>query len=350
MASNRLPENGSLFIALILKMIAGIIKLGASVPVTMVTAEEMQEQLGPFREANEDYNTARSTRQEASDNYQAALAKVYNWLLAARLALIPRLGLSWSTAWAKAGFITPTTAIPRKITDRLALIALLQAFFKKNPSYESPNTGVTAAQAASLIAAADQMQEKFTEEDMAFDDADTAWQLAYTPLAESAMALIKNLEGKLGKLDPRWLGFGLQMPGASSTPGKPAGLTAHLDENGNIILQCDALALAMRYRWRGFIAGVEVDYRLVASTTEPIASVSNVMPGQTMQFAVQGVNDTLQGVLSDPIQFSMPPVEKPKAKETKAAEAPRPTETPVIVPTNGNGNGHGNSHRSTRRS
>lgn len=32
--------------------------------------------------------------------------------------------------------------------------------------------------------------------------------------------LIKNLQGKLAKDDPRWLVFGLQMPAANATPGQ----------------------------------------------------------------------------------------------------------------------------------
>ncbi len=350
MASNKTPRNGGLLISLARKMIGGIKKIGASVPVTMVTAEEMEAQLAPFIAADNAYNKARSVRQKASDAYQAATSAVYDWLLAARLALVPILGLRWSTAWAQAGFIRATTAIPSTVADRLTLIASLESFFKDNPGYQSPSTGVTAAKATALIATVELTQEAVTDEDMAFDDAGTAWQLAYDPLAASATALIKNLEGKLDSLDPRWLGFGLQMPGASSTPGKPTGLSAHLDEMGNVILQCNALALATRFRWRGFIVGVEVDYRLVASTTEPMASVDNVMPGQTMQFAVQGVNDTLQGVLSDPIQFTMPPVNKgakpivTAAAETKAVE--------LLAPARPNGNGHAteNGHRKTGRS
>jgi hypothetical protein len=104
-------------------------------------------------------------------------------------------------------------------------------------------------------------------------DASDAWTLAYDPLRDSAVQLIKNLEGKLDNLDPRWLGFGLQMPGTITTPGKPTGLVVHMDENGNVIPQCDPEALATRYRWRGFIVGVETDYRLLASTTEPMASI-----------------------------------------------------------------------------
>jgi hypothetical protein len=194
MASNKTPTNGGLIISLGRKMKVGIIKLGPSVPVTMVTADEIEAQLGPFVTANNAYNKARSTRQKASDAYQTATSAVYAWLLAARLALVPILGKRWSTAWAQAGFISATTAIPAKVADRLALIAALETFFEDNPSYESPNTGVTAAKATTLIAAANTTQETLTDEDMAFDDAGTAWQLTYDPLAGSVTALIKNLE------------------------------------------------------------------------------------------------------------------------------------------------------------
>lgn len=132
MASNKLPTNGGLFISLVKKMIAGIIKLGPSVPVTLVTAEEMQGQLDLFAGKDEEYNSARSKRQTLSDAYQAATGAVYTWLLAARLALVPTLGQRWSTAWAQAGFISPSTAIPSKIAERLSLINSLAVFFTKN--------------------------------------------------------------------------------------------------------------------------------------------------------------------------------------------------------------------------
>ena len=68
-------------------------------------------------------------------------------------------------------------------------------------------------------------------------------------------ALTKNLEGMLAKNDPRWLAFGLNMPGTSVTPGRPVNVTAQLDETGAIVAQCAATALATRYRWRTRIAG-----------------------------------------------------------------------------------------------
>ena len=91
---------------------------------------------------------------------------------------------------------------------------------------------------------------------------------------------------------------------------------AQRDAQGNILVQCDAVALATRYRCRMLLVGVETDYRVVASGTEPKLSVAGVVPGQTAQFIVQ-------------------------AEVAKPAAAPEPVA--VKAPTNGNGhsNGHG---------
>src|SRR5947209_3228075 len=192
MASNMLPTNGGLFIGLVTKMIKALIDLGASVPVTMVTEAEMQPQLDLFTEKNDGFNEARSARQAASDTYQAAMAAVYGWLLAARLALVPKFGNRWSTAWAQAGFINNSTAVPAKAPDQLALIAALKTFFTKNASYQSPSTDVTPAKAAALITAATTAQKDLSDETMALKAAGDAWTLAYDPLANSATQLIKN--------------------------------------------------------------------------------------------------------------------------------------------------------------
>ena len=55
------------------------------------------------------------------------------------------------------------------------------------------------------------------------------------------------------------------------------------------------MALAGRYRWRMLIVGVQTDYQLAASTTEPMASIGGVAAGQTVQIIVQAVNGSLQG-------------------------------------------------------
>ena len=130
----------------------------------------------------------------------------------------------------------------------------------------------------------------------------------------------------------------MQIPASITTPGQPVNLTAHPDDTAAIIVQCDAVPLATRYRWRMLVVGVETAYRLAASTTGPLGSISGVEPGKTVQLIVQAVNGNLQGVASDPIQFT---VLIPAAKVREAQPAAVLAET---VSANGHGKGQRHGH------
>ena len=69
-------------------------------------------------------------------------------------------------------------------------------------------------------------------------------------------------------------------------------------------------ASATRDRFRRMIVGVETAFALAASATEPIGSISDVLPGQTVQIIVQAVNGRFQRTASDPIRFTIPLVAK----------------------------------------
>ena len=157
-------------------------------------------------------------------------------------------------------------------------------------------------------------------------------------------ALIKILGATLEDNDPRWLSFGLQMPSTITTPGQPVNVQAHLDETGAVVVQCNAVPLASRYRWRMLRVGVETPYSLVARSVDPIGTINSVLPGQTVEIVVQAVNGNLQGIASEPIRFTMPVV-NPAATMPKASAAV-PAVDEIVISSNGNGsNGHSNGSR-----
>ncbi len=287
-----------------------------------------------------DFNAARSARKEASDAFQIAADAVYDWLLSVSNMLATPFGTRWSTAWAQAGFINHSTGIPSKIEERLGLALALVKFFTKNPSYEVPTMKLTAAHGTTLRNAALAAQEAVATATVALNEIGDAWTTAYETLVGVMRELIKNLEGKLARNDPRWLAFGLNMPATSSTPGKPVNLAAHSDDTGAVVVQCDAVPLAARYRWRMLVVGVQTEYQLAASSTEPLASIGDVKAGQTVQIIVQAVNGNSQGVASEPILFTLP-----AARTAGFGKRPAAEEAPAVgeesnVHRNGNGNGH----------
>ena len=170
---------------------------------------------------------------------------------------------------------------------------------------------------------------------------------AYENLVGGMRSLISNLDRKLSPYDPRWLAFGLNQPGMNQTPGQPVNVTAHTDGLGVIIVTCDAVPLAMRYRWRMLLVGVQTEYTLAARSVDPMGLIKNVMPGQRVRLIVQAVNGNLQGVASDPIEFTMP-----LRAEAKTPEATAPAVEPAAAPVQSNGgstNGHANGRRPAAR-
>ena len=106
--------------------------------------------------------------------------------------------------------------------------------------------------------------------------------------------LIGILKGILSPTDPRWETFGLNIPATPTTPGIPQNVI--LTQSGsNVLAQWDAVALATRYRVRMMIVGVDTKYRLVASGTEPMALISDLLPGAQINVIVQAVNGRCAG-------------------------------------------------------
>jgi hypothetical protein len=339
MNSNSLPQKPGDLIQLGGKMEDGIKTVGSSVPVVLVTAVQMHDDTDAFSKADNDFNAGRSAEQAASDSYQATLGSLYTWLLAVSNLLVTLFGTRWNTAWAQAGFVNHTTAIPPKIADRISLSLALVQFFTKNPNYEVPSLKLTAADGTAVRGAVLDTQDTLTKATMAQQTTGDRWTAAYDKLVATMTDLLKNLEAKLKSDDTRWLAFGLRIPATITTPGQPVNVSAHLDGTGAIILQCDAVPNATRYRGRMMILGVDTAYKLAASSTEPIMTISGVLPGQTVQLIVQAVNGNLQGVASDPIQFT---VLIPAAKTVEAKAAPV-SET-AEPGTNGNGHRNGQAN------
>ncbi len=221
----------------------------------------------------------------------------------------------------------------------------LYAFFRANKTYEVASLGVTALEAAAKRDAALAAQSELADEEMLLKEAGESRASAQTILTATMRTLISNLDRMLGPLDPRWLAFGLNQPGVKQTPGKPVNVQAHTDGTGVVVVTCDTVPLATRYRWRMLLVGVQTEYSLAARSVDPIGMIKNVLPGQRVRIIVQAVNGNQQGVASEPIEFTMPLLEV-----TTEATAPKVESAVSSSATNGSGmNGHTNGRRPATR-
>ena len=338
MAGNSVPNNPAQIIYLGTNMLAGLTSLGTSLGITQINPEDFQTLLDGYIGAEGGFDAARSARQTALDGWKSANGALFDWLLVVRTVLAGRFGNRWSTAWAQAGFTNASSAVPRRIEGQLDLALSLKGFFAANPSWQVASMLVTAAQATTLRSAALAAHQLVVaaEQNTVTSGADRT--LAGDGLIAMMRALIKILGATISKTDVRWLAFGLNIPATNTTPGKPTGLTVSLDASGALLVQCDATPLGTRYRWRSLLVGAQTRYQLAARSVDPMATIPNVLPGDTVQIVVQAVNGTLQGVASDAVTFTVPAAVPAPAVAKKAEVAPE------REPSNGNGNGNGHGH------
>ena len=256
--------------------------------------------MSAFTAAQGNYNQARGNEQAAYKVYHANLAAINAWLKVVRGLLVGYYGNSYNMSWASAGFVQPSTSIPRKIKDQVALVGKLQTFFTANPDKEVSDLNVTASQALALLDALDAAEDPLLQAQTATGAKLRLLVAAETALSGQMRMLIDILKRLLSATDPRWETFGLNIPATPTTPGIPQNVTL-TPSGSDVLAQWEAVALAKRYRVRMMIVGVDTKYRLVASGTEPMALIPGLLPGATIMVIVQAVNGNSQGKASEPV-------------------------------------------------
>lgn len=321
MAQNIIPTSGGEIIALGNQMYSGLNTLGETLGITQITPAQFGAALALFTSKEATYNASRGAKHTAAEAFTASDVALDEWELSARSVLAARLGNRWSAEWAAAGFINNSTAVPRRMGDRLGLVSRLVTYFGANPGYQVPALDVTQAKAAALFS---DVVTKTTARNGANEASRAA--LAGREEAQSALVglmrgVIKILDATLSRTDLRWMSFGLNVPADNTTPGQPQNLAVTVLPTHTLSATCGAVPLATRYRWRAKVVGVDAEFWLAASTKDPMAEITDVLPGQTVDVLVQAVNQS-QGVASAIVRVVIPPVVQAAA-----------------VSKNGNGNG-----------
>ena len=342
---NLFPTNWGQLFVLATKMYNGLVAFAAAIPVTMVTAAQMLASRTAFKNAGDTFNAARTALNNAHRDAKPAQKALYDWLVTARAVIALRMGDRWSPQWAAAGFVAPSTQVPKTIDGQIALGQSLVTYFTDNPSFERPDMEVTEAKATELTDAAVEGQGDVSTAEQALTAARDARGPAKSNLLKLMSTVVANLDKKLEPDDPRWLAFGLQLPWTQTTPAAPTGLRATV-MGSEVLLECDAMPLATRYRFRRKIVGVDDKYKLVASSLTPMAMLEGVASGLTMEFIAQAVNGGSQSVASDPVTVTTNAgaAAKPETETSSDELAPLAAISP-----NGNGNGNGNGSLAVSR-
>ena len=106
---------------------------------------------------------------------------------------------------------------------------------------------------------------------------------------------------KISPMDPRWLAFGFNLPGAQETPDVPANISAVLVGPTAVAVKWEASARASYYRVWMKVHGTEGDYTAVGSPADLDFTIENLPANTALDIVVTAVNDGGESAVSEPV-------------------------------------------------
>jgi hypothetical protein len=158
--------------------------------------------------------------------------------------------------WAGAGFVNGSLAVPDTIAERTSLTLSLKDYFTLHPTYESDQMGVTAIKADEVYVA---LRDSNAAVNACAVDLGLKRDLRNGALKKLRKRM-RGLNRELGQLlagdDPRWNGFGLNMPDAVGLPEVPENLVVTGAGPQHLRAKWNASPLGVRYRVFRKVMGV----------------------------------------------------------------------------------------------
>lgn len=286
----------------------GIANHGVAVGLLHNTELVFGGDLDAAETADDNFDTAKTSRTTANTALRLADSNARAFIKAASAILAQNLGETWSDAWQSTGFPNNSTAVPTTQDERFALTRKLQVYFADNPTMEvnTPKIVVTSAKALLLRSALGDARTAVNDASTDCGNKIVLRDAAVETLKTRMRSLIAELGTLLDDNDPLWDAFGLNEPGAPSTPDVPEALSVTPGAAGVLHTNWPPARLALHYRVWKQITGVDANPVAVASPADTEATLPGLPSGATAKITVTAVNDAGESLPSAPVTVVVP--------------------------------------------
>ena len=210
--------------------------------------------------------------------------------MAARNLLERTLGIRYSTAWDAAGF-RGSLRIPSSPAAVKEVVRSLKAYFTANADAQVEQLDLTADRANSLVEAIETSQVAVNVQVAAVKTLLELRKEKEVAMANRLSGLVEELGRKIEPLDPRWLAFGLKMPGAKQIPAVPQNIITALIGPGMVAIKWDASARAEHYRVWKKVVGVDEEAVAIGSPSDLDFTIEGLPTNSTIEITVSAVNN-----------------------------------------------------------
>ena len=203
---------------------------------------------------------------------------------------------SAGTGWCNDGWCTYCFSF-------LSRNASLAAYFSANPAREVAPLQVTAARAGELIASLDGTRTAVTGGRQAVASKREARDAAFTDLRVRLRGLADEVKQLIGRDDARWRAFGLKVPAEPAVPPQPEDLEVINDTPLQLLVRCEPVPYADRYRWWKKPVTSSGEPEAVGSSGLPMFVIDGLAGGTHWDIYVSAVNSSgTEGPLSQPVE------------------------------------------------
>lgn len=291
MATNRLPDALPALFTLAEDMADGLNAHEAAIGVKQTTEASLRASLTAAQTAQSNFSEAQGGKAALSTAVTVADSNGKAFIAAARNVLMNSLGSGWSQTWEPTGFPNQSIAVPTTQAERQALLGSLQAYFTATPTQENAPLNVTAAQAGVLFNVLSTARSALNGGLTDSGQKKAARDAAVNALRRRMRGLIDELAVLVTDDDPRWLAFGVNLPGAPDTPGIPETLILTPGTAGRILADWADSPRAERYRVFKQVVGADADFVSSLTVTDSDATLSGLPSGAVVRVRVTALNN-----------------------------------------------------------
>ena len=171
------------------------------------------------------------------------------------------------------------------------VVRSLKAYFTANPTAEVDQLDLTADRANSVVEAIEAAQVAVNVQVTAVKTLLELRKDKEAAMASRLSGLVEELGRKIEPLDPRWMAFGLKMPGSKQIADVPQNIIAALIGPGVVAVKWDASARAEHYRVWKKVVGVDENPVAVGSPSDLDFTIEGLPANSTIEITVSAVNN-----------------------------------------------------------
>ncbi len=270
---------------------------GVAIGITRNTGPLIRVEVAAAELARDIYEAGAQAGRDRNGELQALSNEAYEYGLLARDVLKPTLGKRYSAAWNQAGLVG-SLKIPTNHEDLQGLMQSMRTIFTNNAAWEAVTHNVTAARAEVLRAGISNKRTAVQSAEGTRKTLLALRDLKVAALRNRLRLFILELGEKIGPLDPQWVSFGLNMPGAKATPAIPQNVSAILIGNNAISVKWDKAARAEYYRVWARVVGSQTELTIMGSPGDRDFTLEGLPSNATVEIAISAINNGGESALS----------------------------------------------------